>query len=444
MNWKQLLRMDLGAALRGGRAPHQGRRARAWRGPVYVPTLAYLFLTFSIFFVMLALWKESWEGPSEWFLAMVFVSATLPPVFVLLWWTERFLYFRRCHMVYVLSVLEGMVRCNVPLPDGLRYASLDAPNPRVASVLVAISDAMMAGAALSEAMKPLVRFFPPGMAELIHVAELSGDLPENLALLIAGEETGEATRARRRDWSLYYGGYSLAALPVALLVTVKVFPQFQSMFADFGIVWPPGPLRPPFDPESMAWLVLFVLAAAALVYSVATVYSAVVAWPRHPASGPAGALLGFVPYLRRIFFKHNLGVAATVAGKALRGGATLDEALAEASAAPVHLRYARMLQAFRGHVLGGRSLSEAIEASGGGLPASFASLVRLGERSGMLAESLEQLGVIYRGDVHRMTLILIDVAAPIGILLFGALVLSISYSLFGSLSAITDALSQIG
>ena len=62
----------------------------------------------------------------------------------------------------------------------------------------------------------------------------------------------------------------------------------------------------------------------------------------------------------------------------------------------------------------------------------------------MLAESLEQLGVIYRGDVHRMTLILIDVAAPIGILLFGALVLSISYSLFGSLSAITDALSQIG
>ena len=43
-----------------------------------------------------------------------------------------------------------------------------------------------------------------------------------------------------------------------------------------------------------------------------------------------------------------------------------------------------------------------------------------------------------------MTLILIVVAAPIGSLLFGALVLSISYSLFGSLSAITDALSQIG
>ncbi len=443
MKWKQLLRTDLGAALRGGRAPHQRRRKRAWRGPVYVPTLAYLFLTFSIIFVMLALWKESWEGPSEWFLALICVSVTLPPIFALLWWTERLLYFRRRHMVYVLSVLEGMVRCNVPLPDGLRYASLDAPNPRVGTVLVALSDAMMAGAALSEALKPLVRFFPPGMAELIRVAELSGDLPETLALLIAAEETGEAARARRRDWTLYYGGYSLAALPVALLVTVKVFPQFRVLFAEFGIPWPPRPAWLPFGPESMAWLVLSVLAAAALAYSAATIYSALVAWPRHPASGPAGALLGLVPYLRRLFFKHNLGVAATMASKALRGGATLDEALAEASSAPIHPRYARMLQAFRGHVLGGRSLSEAIEESGGGLPVSFASLVRLGERSGMLAESLEQLGVIYRGDVHRMAQILIDVAAPIGILLFGVLALSISYSLFGSLAILADTLSQI-
>ncbi|HQE82619.1 MAG TPA: type II secretion system F family protein [Candidatus Hydrogenedentes bacterium] len=442
MNWKQILKIDLGALLRGGKPPHKGRRKRDWRGPLYVPTLLYAFFTVLTPIVAIVAFKALWEEPGMWYLVMPCVSLILPPVFLVLWWTERFLYYRRSHTTYVLAVLEGMVRCNVPLPEGLRHASLDAPNSRIASVLLALSDKMNMGAMLSEAMGPLTRFFPPGMTELVRLAELSGDLPETLASLVAEEEMTEAYSERWRGWAIYYGMYALTALPVALFVVIRVFPQFREVFADFGVGWPPIPLWLPFRPQSVAWVVLSVLGCAAGIYFLITVYSAAVSHPRNVASGRAGSLLAFLPYLRRMFFKHNLSVAATLTGKALQGGANLDEALGEAATAPIHRRFQRLFRVLSERVVQGQTLSEAFDAGGGQFPTSFTNMVRLGERSGMLAEAFEHIGMVYRSDVRRMTIVLVDVIAPLGIFLFGAIVLSVSFCLFGSMAMMADALSQ--
>jgi len=90
----------------------------------------------------------------------------------------------------------------------------------------------------------------------------------------------------------------------------------------------------------------------------------------------------------------------------------------------------------------GQTLSEAFDAGGGQFPTSFTNMVRLGERSGMLAEAFEHIGMVYRSDVRRMTIVLVDVIAPLGIFLFGAIVLSVSFCLFGSMAMMADALSQ--
>lgn len=441
MNWKQLLKTDIGALLRGGNPPHKERRKRVWRGPVYVPTLLYLFVMLGVPIVSAVLLKGSSEGPGTWYLLLAFFSLIPPPIFLVLWWTESFLYFRRGHMTDTLSVLEGMVRCNVPLAEGLRHASLDAPNRRVASVLLALSDEMNMGARLSEPMSRLKRFFPPGMASLVRTAEQSGHLPETLGALIAEEETTAANSERWRDWALYYGAYTLFALPIAFFTIVMVFPEFKAIFADFGLAWPPKLPVFALNPETVAWSVLAVMGLAAGVYFAITTYSAVVSYPRNVASGPLGRLLGALPYLRNLFFKHNLAVAARLAGRALESGANLDEAFDEASEAPIHPLFKRRLRMLSERITQGQTLSEAFNAQGGRLPASFTSLARLGERSGMLPDAFERIAAIYRSDVRRMTLVLVDVVAPLGILLFGVLVLSVSFSLFGFMATLADTLS---
>lgn len=417
MNWKQILMMDMGTLLRGGKPPRGDRSKRSWRGPVYVPALFCYFVTTLIPFLM-------------------------PAAFLVLWWTEGFLFYRRRHLVHVLSVLEGMFRCNVPLPEGLRYASLDAPNRRIASVLVALSDDMNQGATLSEAMQPRKRFFPPGMAELVRAAELSGGLPHTLASLIRDTEDSDVYGEHERNWTFYYGMYALTAMSAGLFAITYVLPTFRVIFADFGVAWPPLLSWLPFHPVVVGWTAIALIASVTVAYFGFTIYSATVSYPRNIASGRFGAVLRPVPYLRNLFFKHNLGLAAALAGQALKGGATLDEALQEASDAPIHPTFQRLLGALRTRVLQGRTLSDAMEETGGGLPASFTSLVRLGERSGMLADSFEQVGIIYRSDVRRMSFMLLETVAPFGILLFGTLVLSLSFSLFGSLAMIADTFSQ--
>ncbi|MEA3365273.1 MAG: type II secretion system F family protein [Candidatus Hydrogenedentes bacterium] len=442
MNWKQLLKTDIGALLRGGKPPRKRRGKGAWPGPLYVPTLLYLFVMFGLPIVSIAVLKQVWEDPGMGYLVLAFFSLIPPPVFLVLWWTERFLYFRRGHMMDALSVLEGMVRCNVPLPEGLRHASLDAPNRLVASVLLALSDQLNMGGTLSEVMSQLKRFFPPGMAQLVRAAEQSGDLPETLALLIGEQETTEANSERWRDWALYYGAYTLCAFPIAFFTILMVFPELKVIFAVFGLAWPPPLPIFALDPETVGWSVLTVMGLAAGVYFVITMFSAAVSYPRNVASGPMGTLLGVVPYLRNLFYKHNLSVAATLAAKALEGGANLDEALDEASVAPIHPLFKRRLRMLSERVMQGETLGEAFNAVGGWFPASFTSLARLGERSGMLPEAFERIAAIYRSDVRRMTLVLVDVVAPLGILLFGVLVLSVSFPLFGFMAMTADTLSQ--
>lgn len=442
MNWKELLKTDIGALLRRGEPARKRIGKWAWPGPLYVPTLLYLFVMFGIPIVSTAVLKQVWEDPGMGYFVIAFFSLIPPPVFLVLWWSERFLYFRRGHMTDVLSVLEGMVRCNVPLPEGLRHASLDAPNRRVASVLLALSDQMNMGGTLSEAIGHLKRFFPPGLAQLVRAAEQSGDLAETLATVITDQETAEANSQRWRDWALYYGAYTLFALPVAFFTILVVFPEFRAIFADFGLPWPPYFPLFTLDPETVGWSVLTVMGLAAGVYFVMTMYSAAVSYPRNVAGGPIGSLLAVLPYLRNLFYKHNLSVAATLTAKALEGGANLDEALDEASDAPIHPVFKRRLRMLSDRVMQGETLGEAFNAVGGRFPESFTSLVRLGERSELLPEAFERIGAIYRSDVRRMTLVLVDVVAPLGILLFGILVLAVSFSLFGFMAMMADTLSM--
>ena len=458
MNIKQILSMDLGALLRGGKPPREPRRKwlwrggkpphtapqkPAWRGPVYVPMLLCFFVVVSVPLASLRALMEMWETAGGGYMIIALVALIPPPVFLVLWWSEGFLHFRRRHLVQVLSVLEGMVRCNVPLPEALRRASLDTPNRRVKAVLLALAGDMEMGAALSEAMKPRKRFFPAGMPALLRAAERSGNLAETLAMLIAEEETTEAHSERWRNWLIYYGVLVGISAPfIAVFIISYVFPEFRAIFEDYGVAWPPMLPWVPFPPQVLTGLVLAVLALAFAAYFGFAIYGAAVAYPRHVGSGPAGVLLSVVPYVRNMYFKYNLGTAAALAGTALQGGATLDEALEEASEAPIHPRFQQRLRALGQRINEGQTLSEAMETPGEHLPASFKSLLRVGERSGLLPEAFERIAAIYRGDVRRMTLVLLDVLAPMMIPLIGLMVLSVTFPVLGAITTLADMMSQ--
>jgi type IV pilus assembly protein PilC len=359
-----------------------------------------------------------------------------------LWWTEGFLVYRRRHLIYVLSTIEGLLRCNVPLPEGLREASLDAPNRRIRSVLLALADDMHMGATLSEAIKPRSLFFPPGVFEHVRAAELSGAIPETIAALIQEQEETETQSQYWRDWGAYYAMYALSALPAAFFTLTYVVPEFRVIFEDFGLTWPPVLPWLPFHPLHVGIVVVAILGLATAAYFWVSIYSAGISHPRHFASGRLGGVLAYMPYLRSMYYKQNLGTAAMLAAKALQGGANLDEVLKGASNAPIHSWFSNYFYILGKHVETGLTLDEAFETAGGQLPRSFTNLIILGERSGMLAEAFERIGIVYQSDVRRMTFTLAETLAPLGVLVFGTLVLSLSFAVYGSLAMLADTMSQ--
>ena len=139
--------------------------------------------------------------------------------------------------------------------------------------------------------------------------------------------------------------------------------------------------------------------------------------------------------------QDNFTVITGTLEKLLCAGIPLDTAVEKASAGDVNPVYARLLRRVHRRILEGESLVAAFQQSSSGImvPASFTSLVAVGEQSGMLPEALAYLHTFYRTQASIRARILVDTIKPFGIMAMGLVVMLFMRDMFSLLVGLTDS-----
>jgi type IV pilus assembly protein PilC len=124
----------------------------------------------------------------------------------------------------------------------------------------------------------------------------------------------------------------------------------------------------------------------------------------------------------------------------LRAGMPLGQALGRASELHIHGRVRDALRRVQRDVELGEAMSAAVRREGRHFPASFGSMVALGERSGMLPSALEHLAGLYQDNTQARQKILAELLLPVMVVAIGLLVLYVEVALYSSIWSITDVM----
>lgn len=319
--------------------------------------------------------------------------------------------------------LHTLLAADVGLESALRIAAETAASPAEKRCAQALAASLRDGASFAEALESQGPPFDGLYVRMVAAGEASGQLDSTLDRL-AGylEERAELQDAVRS--ALIYPAILLCVTLLSLFVLVGfVVPQFAELFASAGAELPLASQIVFTSAEFLGdwgWAVLLgLLAVAMLLPKLAALPGVRGTLDRLALRLPL--IGGLVIRTQFAAFSHTL---ATLVG----AGITLVPALGLVREVLGNSVLRREIGAAQTALREGNSLSQALEATAHA-PVLLVNLVRVGEESGRLPATLNQLGGIYDREVRQTIqrgLALLEPALLIFLgLLIGGIIMSI-------------------
>jgi len=410
VNWREWLRLDLGALV-GGRGIVAKKPKRL---PTGLRPRRKIFAEFLAAFARVPLWPYL-------FLERLRLTA------------------RHLALSRVLEQLARIVACNAPLVPALDELAYDAPDSRTLVVLLNLRDGLQEGLTLSEAMRAQPKFFPPYCCDLVEAGENTGTLHAVLTDLV--KDLGESSRLAGDVLLMlcYFGFVLMTGTLITVFIAMKVFPVFFEILQDFG--------------QEVPWTVTLIADAASTTVWQSEVFwlaawgclilLGVILWIgwRNPTFAHGRARVGMaVPFVRTLLAQTNLARGARILGRLIDAGYPLDEALESTARAHISPVYTAAFGRLSDHVRHGNSMAQALEMETRLMPPWFRGTVAVGESTGRLPEWLARAAHYYERHARKATRIAVRVLFPLGILAMGCVVMFVYSSLFLVLSRLIDGM----
>lgn len=312
------------------------------------------------------------------------------------------------------------------------------------AVLVAMRNHLAAGCEMSEMMRRLPRFFPGHFADMTAVGEVSGRLEDCLETLNEAGQTQDYIYREIKPTLLYLCIVGIVQLLIILFLSVRVFPVFHEIWAEFGGEYTPrasmlaraGYAVVSFL-ERQLERPLYISPASPQIYVPLIVLVAVAAWLGFKAAPGISAffrrrlasLLLYLPGVGGMIRRNNLSTIALLLEQLLKAGVPLEQALEQAASCDMNRGHTRMVGAIRARILQGDSLAEACAAITR-YPVSlksFSGMIAIGEHAGMLPEALRFLADTYTTQLRFRTRVAVSLVQPACTLLLGLFTLMVVY-----------------
>jgi general secretion pathway protein F len=299
---------------------------------------------------------------------------------------------QRFPLVLFSQELVALLEAGLSLPETLETMVEKEARGDTRAVLSSVRDRLFEGRSFSQALEAFPQVFPQLYVATVRAAERSGDLAEALRRYIAYEERLEQVRKKIISASIYPAVLLAVGGLVTLFLLGYVVPRFSAIYADSGrdlpwlsrllLEW--GEL---INRHGVTILVALAAAAIASVVFLARIKSALLAAAaRIPAIGA------------RLLVYHLARLYRTL-GMLLRGGTPIVPALGMVSGLLPSALRERLHDATR-RIREGESISAAMGAADLVTPVA-SRMLRVGEKSGDMAEMMERIAVFHDEELAR-------------------------------------------
>lgn len=323
---------------------------------------------------------------------------------------------RRKDITAFTRQLSALLGAAIPIPQALEGLGEEEESPALKTMILALSESVRKGAALSAAMEEHPRVFNKLYISMVRVGEEAGQLPlvmNDLADLLEHEEEVRSEVVAAVSYPAFVLGFGV--FTVAILLTV-VLPRLFSMLQEMLRVLPLPTL---ILLRTSAWLNQYWYIA------LITIAAAVGGWIWYVRT-PKGALVFDriklrIPVLGSVFMASALSRFARTLGTLTKSGVSLLPALKIVENTIGNLVLAHFVAQVSEETRGGDSLASPLRKLGV-FPKTVIQMIDVGEESGRLPEMLLKIAQIQEREMRARTKTLVSLLAPALILIVGAVV----------------------
>jgi type IV pilus assembly protein PilC len=340
----------------------------------------------------------------------------------------------RSEIIIFTRQLAALAGAGIPILDGLAVLRQQAESRSMRQALEGMMTDLGAGVGLSEALARHPRIFSRLYVGTIRAAEASGELHLVLRQLAVHMSREEGAVRRARNAAIYPAIVVALAVAVVGVLIGFVLPAFAHLFADLG-----G--RPPAITQALLALGDFGHDhLPALLGGTVVVVGTGIAWARTPGGrervDPLVLKLPLVgTIVRYAIVERCLRTLATLA----RAGVPITTTLDVIADAVANTEFRRGLQSVREATLAGEALAAALERTGL-FPRMVVQIVRVGEETGRLEASLEEMAEHYADEVDYRLKRMMAVMEPTLVIAVGAVVAFIAISVITPMYALVHAI----
>lgn len=313
--------------------------------------------------------------------------------------------------------LATMMKSGVPLLQSFDIIADGVEKQSVRTLVLDVKQEIAAGNSLAASLRKKPLYFDELYCNLVESGEQSGALETLLDRIATYKEKTEALKAKVKKAMTYPIAVVIVALIVSAILLIKVVPQFQSVFANFGAELPAFTLMVIHLSEILQeWWFIVLLGLIAGGFAFKQTY-------RRSAKfrDRMDRTLLKLPLVGAITYKSAVARYARTLSTTFAAGVPLVEALDSVAGAAGNVVFRQAVNRIKQDVSTGMQLNFSMRSTGV-FPAMAIQMTSIGEESGSLDSMLDKVAEYYEAEVDNMVDNLTTLMEPMIMAVLGVLV----------------------
>ena len=327
--------------------------------------------------------------------------------------------------------LSVALKSGLSITESLDIAQ-DSASGKLKRTLAKILKSVQSGSSLAVSFARYPKVFSGLFIGVTAAGEASGTMVENLENIAQQLGKEKELLSKIKGAMLYPIVVLVAAFLLGLAMAFLVLPKITPLFEGFK-------MELPFTTRALIWFSHFIQDHGLPFFIGLIIFVGLIIWLiRQKFSHPVTHwILLKLPVIKKISHNTNIARFCRTLGTLLKSGLTIDESLEITKDTVGNYYYQSVLRAMGQRVSKGSKLSDNLSQFEGFFPIIVVKMIKVGEESGTLEESLMYLADFYEAEVDAATKSLSTVIEPALLIFIGLIVAFLALSIITPIYEIT-------
>lgn len=331
--------------------------------------------------------------------------------------------------------LSVMLDSGIPLREALEVMAGQVSSKPLQRMLNLMMKDLSDGFTLSSTLEKFPRVFKPFSVNIIRVGESSGTLPNALKFQAIQLEKSRELEGKVKSALLYPIIIFVGAIGIASYLSFFILPKMIPMFNSLNVKLPGTTL-------ALLAISNFVLHKWPLLIAIVTALgiSTFLLYRVRAVKFTVHKLILRIPVFGNLLRTIQVAFFTRILGILLTSGVQIVQAIAVTSDSASNLVYRKQLRAVAENVERGEAITSELERYPNLFPKITVGMIKVGDRTGRLAESLMTAAEFSEKEVDDLTRNLSTLIEPLTLLFVGGLVGFIALSIITPIYQITQGI----